>query len=100
MSCWAGLVVSTVKDLPVFCVVTERFCEVLVRGVIKIVDWLETAVVSMVIEMSPSFRIPVPNEADATSGVSMFIFLVVISPLVLISPFSAMVTFPSSRSRP
>lgn len=52
------------------------------------------------IEVFPVFRIPSPSDAAATSGVSMFIFLAVISPVVLMLPFSAMVTFPLSMSRP
>ena len=79
---------------------TESGILVLVRGVRKIADWLDTAVVSMTAELDPIFRIPVPSDAEETSGVSIFIFLVVISPFVLISPFLAMVTLPSSISRP
>lgn len=96
----AGVVVSTVKDSPVFCLVTDNGSDVGVFGVIKIADLLEMEVVSMIIELSPIFRIPSPSDAAATSGVSIFIFLALISPVVLMLPFSAIVTLPLSISRP
>ena len=67
MSLMSGALISTLKELPGVCVVTESGRDVLLLGVTKILDLLVTAVVWTIIFVLPAGSIASPTDAESTS---------------------------------